>query len=118
MSDAPNSISARRSAPEPAGGAYSAFPEPLYIAVFEALTSEGREGKRKEWRREEKGRKKGREGKELKRVMVGIEGKGVEKALVPTTTKGGGRGLDRRQDNRGKGEGFGGPMSNHRCNKR
>jgi len=51
--NAPNSIYAG-APPDPAGGAYSAAPDPL--AVFKGPTSKGMEGKRR--RRERKGRKK------------------------------------------------------------
>jgi len=55
------------SAPDPAGGAYSALPDPL--AVFKGPTSKGKEGKGKRggkgkgkgWKK--KGRERGREGR-------------------------------------------------------
>ena len=57
-----------RSAPHPAGGAYSAPPDPL--AGFNGPTSKAREGKGWEWM----GKGKGREGKEKGRE--GGKGKG------------------------------------------
>ena len=56
----------RGSAPDPAGGAYSAPPDPL--AGFEGLTRKGREGMRGEGREE-----KGGEGKEEAREEKGGE---------------------------------------------
>jgi len=55
------------SAPDPAGGAYSAPPDRL--TVFKGLTSKGREGERREGKRRGKG--KGRGGKEGR----GVKGK-------------------------------------------
>ena len=46
-----------RSAPDPAGGAYSALPDPL--AVFNGPTSKGKEGEGEE-RRGREGKRKGR----------------------------------------------------------
>jgi len=50
------------SAPDPAGGTYSASPDPL--AVFKGPTSKGKEGEREE-RRGKKGKKEGR-GREMR----------------------------------------------------
>ena len=55
------------SAPDPAGGAYSAPPDPL--AGFKGPTSKGREGR---------GRKRGQEGKEGIRKKERGTGKGKE----------------------------------------
>jgi len=69
------------SAPDPAGGAYSAPPGPL--AGFKGPTSKGEEGRGKEWKGrggEGRGKKgqKGREGKEKREGKERGKGKEVE----------------------------------------
>jgi len=59
-------------APDPAGGAYSAPPDPL--AVFKAPTSKGREGEREGDR---KGKSRGRDGR-VGREEMEREGRGRE----------------------------------------
>jgi len=65
------------SAPDPAGGAYSAPPDPL--AGFKGPTSKGREGRGRDGRKEgRKGRGKGREGEggDLLQGLRGIDAPG------------------------------------------
>jgi len=56
------------SAPDPAGGAYSAPPDPL--AVFKGPTSKGKEGKGEVRREREGGRKGKRRGEERGRTIL------------------------------------------------
>jgi len=73
------------SAPDPAGGAYSAPPDPL--AGFKGPTSKGREGgegKGKEREEEERERRGKGRGKGRKGEGKGREGKGKGRGRTPT----------------------------------